>query len=482
MVTTAVEKIDDTKIKLQVTVPADRVTKAIDAAVNRLASTMRIPGFRPGKAPLKVIESRLGKGAVENEAARETLPSLYTEALQQAEITPVGTPQFDVEEFARGSEGIFTATVDVRPDFKVPEFAGITVEHPEWELTDEELNDNLDAMRDRFAEVDTVDRPARKGDFVTLTLTARKSDGTVVEEASAEDLLYPIPEEDSDSELDGQLEGAEAGAILKFDDVLGADYPDGLAGQQLSFTAIVKEVKSKSLPDLDDDFALTASEFDTIEELKDDLRNQIGLEKRQMARANLRGKVVETLAEMVDIPLPESLVAEEQRFRLNQLAHQAEHNGLDFEQFLGLASGGDPQALLDQIKAEAEQTVKAQLIVDEVGQDADITVQQEDLGQEIARQSMRMNRDPKEVAELMLHPDRIGALYADAYRRKAIDHIMAAVEITNAPPEEPEPEPDSETSESETAEQQPGQEHTEGPVDAGSDLTAAPPGNAPEED
>lgn len=466
MVTTAVEKIDDTKIKLQVTVPADRVTKAIDAAVNRLASSMRIPGFRPGKAPLKVIESRLGKGAVQNEAARETLPGLYTEALKQTEITPVGPPQFDVEEFARGSEGIFTATVDVRPEFDVPEFKGLTVEHPEWELTEEELNDNLDAMRERFAEVDTVARPARKGDFVTLTMTAKKSDGTIVEEASAEDLLYPIPEEDSDSVLDAQLQGAEAGAILRFDDVLGADYPDGLGGQELSFTAIVKEVKSKNLPDLDDDFALTASEFDTLEELKDDLRDQIGLEKRQMARANLRGKVVETIAEMVDIPLPESLVAEEQRFRLNQLAHQAEHNDLDFEQFLGLASGGDPQQLVDQIKTEAEATVKAQLIVDEVGQEADITVEQNDLGQEIARQSLRMNRDPKEVAELMLHPDRIGALYADAYRRKAIDHIMAAVEVTNAPPDEPEPE----------------LEQDDEPVDSGPDVTDVPATDNPDED
>jgi trigger factor len=253
-------------------------------------------------------------------------------------------------------------------------------------------------------------------------------------------MLYRIPEEDTDSELDRQLVGAAAGDVLTFTDVLGNDYPDGLAGQELDFTAIVKEVKVQTLPELDDDFALTASEFDHIDELIADLREQIGREKRQMARANLRGKVVEAVAELVDIPLPAALVEEEQRFRLNRLAHQAEHNGMSLDQFLALAGGDDIEQLLEQIKDEAAQTVKAQLVVDEIGQQAGIQVEQEDLGKEIGRQAMRLGRDPNEIAQLMLQPDRIGALYADAYRRKAIDHLMAAVEITNAPPDEPEPE------------------------------------------
>ncbi|MGI9015629.1 MAG: trigger factor [Euzebya sp.] len=440
MVTTEVEKVDDTKMKLVITVEADRVTKAIDEAARRLASSMKIPGFRPGRAPLKVLESRLGKGAVAEAAARESFPEFYTEALKQAEITPVGPPRLEVEEFSRGSDATFVAMVDIRPEFEVPDYEGMTVEHPEWELTDEELSDNLDAMRERFAEVEAVQRAAQPGDFVTLTLTAKKSDGTVVDDASAEDVLYEIPTEESDSVLDATLPGAEAGAILTFTDVLGADYPDGLAGQELEFTAIVKEVKTKTLPDLDDDFALTASEFDTIEELTEDLRVQIGAEKRRMARANLRGKVIEALAEMVDISLPESMVEEEQRFRVNRLAHQAEHNGLQFDQFLHLASGGEPQALLDTLKTEAEQTVKAQLIVDEIGQALEIAIEQRDLGEEIARQSQRLGREPGEIAEMMMQPDNLGALYADTYRRKTIDKLLTLVTVTNVPPDEPEPQ------------------------------------------
>lgn len=446
MVTTDVEKIDETRIKLSITVEADRVTKAIDAAAARLAGQVKIPGFRPGKAPLKVLESRLGKGAVAEEAVRQTVPGIYDEAIRELgeDVIPVGQPSFDIGDFERGKEATFTATVDVRPEFEVPDYEGLVVEHPEWELTDEELQQNLDAMRERFAEVDTVDRPAEAGDFVTVTITGKKKDGTVVDEASAEDMLYRIPTEESDSELDARLVGASAGDTLEFTDVLGNDYPDGLAGQELDFTAEVKEVKVQTLPELDDEFALTASEFDTIEELKADLREQIGREKRQMARANLRGKVVEAVADLVEVPLPAALVEEEQRFRLNRLAHQAEHNGLTLDQFLSIASGGDVEELLGQLKTEAEQTVKAQLVVDEIGQKAGIQVEQADLGQEIGRQAMRLNRDPNEIAELMLHPERIGALYADAYRRKAIDMLMAAVEITNVPPDEPEPELEAE--------------------------------------
>jgi trigger factor len=437
VVTTTVDKVDDTKLKLTITVEAAQVTKAIDDAARRLAGSMKIPGFRPGKAPLKVLESRLGKGAVSEEAVRETVPGFYSEAVRESDLSPVGQPRFEIEEFTRGKDGVLIATVDVRPEFEVPDFEGMVIEHPEWELTDEELADNLDAMRERFAEVETVERPATQGDYVTITLTAKDADGNVVDEASAEDLLYEIPEEDSDSELDKHLPGSEAGAILNFSDVLGPDYSEELAGRELDFTVIVKEIKSKTLPELDDDFALTASEFDTIEELKDDLRTQVGAEKRRMAIANLRGKVVESITELIDIPLPESLVEEEQRFRLNRLAHQAEHNGLSFEQFVSLASGGDPQALVDQIKAEAEQTVKAQLIVDEIGQDADISIEQQDLGEEVARQAQRLGREPAEIAQMMLQPDNIGALYADAYRRKTIDYVLTKVEITGVPPELP---------------------------------------------
>lgn len=447
MVTSAVEKIDDTKLKLSITVDASEVKSALDSAVTRLSRSVKVPGFRPGRpVPIKVLESRIGKGAVQEEAVREAFPAMWQAVVAEHEVDAVGPPSLEVDAFEQGKDGHLVATVDVRPTFDVPDYAGMEIAHPEWEVTEEEVQANLDQLRERFAELETVERPAQRGDLVTVTITGKTADGEVVEEASAEDMLYQIPEEDTDSELDRQLAGAEAGAIVEFTDTLGADYPEELAGKELSFTAIVKEVKTKVLPDLDDDFALTASEFDTIAELEEDLREQMAEEKLNIARGNLRGAVVEAVAELVEIPLPEALVQEEVRFRLNRIANQAQQSGLSLDQFLALAGGGDANTIIEQITAEAEQTVKAQLVVDEVGQGAGITIEQQDLGQEVARQAMRMGRDPQEIAELMMHPDRIGALYADAYRRKAIDHILEQVTVTGAPPE-PEPEPEVEAAE-----------------------------------
>ena len=445
-VQTTVERPEPTVAKLTITVDRERVEAALDEAARVLASSVTIPGFRPGRVPRKVLEKRLGPGALAEEAVRRMLPDLYSEAVQDVELPVVGPPRFDVERFEAGADGRFVATVDVRPDVAVPAYEGLEVRHPEWEMTDEEIDAQVDALRDRFAQLETVERPAQAGDYVLISITGRrKGNDEVVEEASGEDLLYRIPEEETDSELDRVLPGATAGAVLAFDDVLGPDYPDGLAGQEVAFTVDVKEVKEKHLPGLDDDFAITASEFDTLEELRDDLRTRMGREKRMAARANLRSVVVEAVADLVeDLPLPASLVEQEQRFRLDRLAHDAESHGLDLGQFMQ-AVGTTPEELLQQMEEEARRTVKAQLVVDAIGEAAGIEVEQQDLMVEISRQAQRMGRPPAEIAELLLHPDRIGALYADAFRRKVIDHVLERVEVLDAPPEEehePAPEDD----------------------------------------
>jgi trigger factor len=454
-VKTSVERVDDTTVKLSVTVEADRVTKAIDEAARHLAGEVKIPGFRPGKAPRRVLESRLGKETIVQEAVRESLPAFYTEAAREAELDVVGPPEFDVDTFADGQDATFSATVEVRPEVGVPDFAGLQVPHPEWEVTDEELDQQLDGMRERFAELETVKRPIQVGDHVRVTVNGSRN-GEPVPDASADDVLYEVSDpEDSGSELDRNLVGAEAGAILKFNDVLGADYGE-LAGEELSFTAIVKEVKARKLPDLDDEFAVTASEFDTIDELRDDLRTQLQQQKTAYARQALRGRVVEAVCEQVEVPLPNAMIQQEVRYRLNMLAQQAQQYGLELEQYLE-AAGADLQQLLGQFEDEAKQTVKAQLVVDAIGRDAGIEIKQEDLGEEVARQSARMGRSPEEIAQIMTHPENIGALISDTFRRKSIDHILAQVQVLSAPPEdEPapaaEPAPEEETSAADPAE------------------------------
>jgi trigger factor len=440
-VKTTVERVDDTTVKLSVTVEAERVRQAVENAARTLAGQVKIPGFRPGRVPRRVLESRLGKDALLQEAARDFLPAYYSDAARAEKLAVVGPPQFEVDTFEEGKDAVFHATVEVRPDITVPDLGDLRVPHPDWEVTEEELSAQLDALRERFAELETVSRAARPGDHVLITITGTRH-GQRVEQASAEDTLYEVGDPAAgESELDRNLVGASAGAILRFNDTLGPDYGAELAGQELSFTVILKEVKVKKLPPLDDDFAVTASEFDTLDELRASLREAMGQQKRTFAEQTLRGRVVEAVAERVEVAVPQALVDSELRMRLDQVARQAAQFGVSFEEFLERA-GTTTEQLLRRLEDEARKTVKAQLVLDAIGAEAAVEVDEEDLGVEVARQAARLGRPPEELAEFLTTPERIGALFSDAYRRKAIDYLLTQVEVLGGPPPaEPDADP-----------------------------------------
>ncbi|MGH8896232.1 MAG: trigger factor [Egibacteraceae bacterium] len=439
LVQTTVEHVDETTVKLTVTVEAERVREAIERAAKELAGTVKVPGFRPGRVPRRVLESRLGKDALAEEAARDSLPSFYAEAVQAEGLPVVGRPSFAVATFEDGKDAEFTATVEVQPEVELPDYTTVQVAHPEWEVADEQVDHELGALRERFAELETVRRPADSGDFVVITITGKRG-GQVVEEASGEDLLYQIGPGDDDTAIDKALLGTEAGAIVKFHDTLGPDYPEDLRGQECSFVAIVKEVKRKKLPDLDDDFAVTASEFDTIDELREDLRTQLEAHKRQHAAVELRSKVVQAVTDLVEVPLPESMVDDQLRIALAGVQRQAEGYGLTVEE-LAERTGTTMPELVERVTAEVRATVKAQLVVDAVGHEAGVEVTEQDLGAEVAVQAARLGQPPEKLAEFMLHPDRIGVVYADVFRRKAIDHLAGSVQVLSGPPPDEPAEP-----------------------------------------
>ena len=431
---TSVERIDDTTVKLSVTVEAVQVSAAIDAAAKEMAASVKVPGFRPGRVPRRVLEQRVGKDAIIQEAVRDALPYFYSQALQAEQLQVVGPPQFAVDTFEDGKDANFTATVEVLPEFALPAWQGMQVVHPEWELHDHEVDEQIEAMRDRFAELTTVERPVQVGDFVLLTVVGTM-DGEPLEEASGEDLLYQVGDpESSEAALDRALLGATAESTVEFADTLGDDYPPALAGKAVDFAAEVKEVKEKILPALDDEFALTASEFDTLDELRADIAQKMAEQKLQMAQVALRGKVVEVITDLVEVPLPNAMVQQELTYRYNRLGQQAQSAGAtSIDEFLAMA-GTSATETMENFTDEARKATKAQLVVDAIGRAEGIDVERDDLGRELARQAARVGRPAEEMAEFMLHPDRIGALVQDAFRRKTIDLLLSKVQVVGAPP------------------------------------------------
>lgn len=429
---TTVERVDDTKVNLQVTVEADRVEQAIDDAAARLAEQVKVPGFRPGKVPRRVLETRVGKDALAQEAVQHALPEFYQEAVQAEQLRVAGQPEFDVETFEPGQDAVFSATVEVVPEIEPPDISDLRIPHPEWEVTEEDVTAQLDNLRERFAELETVSRDADVGDHVKITVTGER-DGERIDEASGEDLLYQVSDpQESGSELDRQLVGAQAGQILKFTDTLGEDFGEELAGAQLDFTVILKEVKARRLPDLTDEFVDENTEFETADELIAELRRQLAAHKREQARTELRSKVVEEIADRVEITLPESLVQQELQYRLQRLQQEAEQYGLSADQYLQMMGGSED--VFSQLDQQARATVKSQLVLDAIARDVGVQVEQADMEQEVYRQAARMGREPKEVAELMTHPDRIGALVSDTARRKTIDYLLEEVQVLGGPP------------------------------------------------
>lgn len=429
---TSVERVDDTTVRLTVTVEPSRVTEAIDQAARRLAGEVRIPGFRPGRVPKRVLESRLGKETIWQEAARDALPRFYSEAAQAEELAAVGQPEIELDTFEDGQEAVFSATVEVLPEIAVPDYTNLQVPHPDWELTDAELDEEIDRLRERFATLEPVARPARVGDHVLVSISGVRG-SEPVPEASADDTLYEIGDpEQTDSELDRNLLDAKAGAILKFTDTLGADYGER-AGQQVAFTAIVKEVKTRRLPDLDDAFVAEASEFETVDELREALREHLAAEKLAQSRTALRGRVVEAVSELVDVPLPPSMVAGELAYRLEQVDRQAAQYGMARDEFLA-AAGLSNEQMLKEFESAARKAVKAQLVVEAVAREAGIELDREDLRTEVTQQAAQLGRDPNEFAELMGQPEGVSALIGHAYRRKAVDHLVASVQVLSGPP------------------------------------------------
>jgi trigger factor len=422
---TTAERIQEHRVKLRVEMPEEALKPAISAVYRELANEMRVPGFRKGKVPRQIIDSRVGADYVRNEALKEAIPGFYQEALDAEGLEAIAAPEIDLKESAPGEPVVFEALVDVRPEVKVPDLATITVEVPNEEVTEDDISDQLDRLRDRFAELETIGREVRRGDFALIDIKGYVHD-ELVEGASAPDLLYEVGSRSGPPSLDHELEGNRPGAILKFNDKI---LTGELAGQELSFTVLLKEVKSKKLPEPDDEFAKTVGEFESLEELKDDLRNRLADVKKQMAAEELRAATLEELVRLSDLEAPEKLVEHEFEHRLEHFQQDLSSAGMSMDDYLK-QTGLTELELRKDIRDNAVRSVKAELLLEQVARDKEITIEQDDLGREIAYAAARTETDPGELAKQLAASGRLGSVAADIMRRKALDYVVENVNLT----------------------------------------------------
>ena len=426
---TTVESTDKHTVKLTVEVPIEELEKDLDKAYRSIANQVKIPGFRKGKVPKRVIDAKVGRDVVVDEFISESVPLYYRRAVSDEDLAPITDPEIDLEPFQDGEPLVFTATVEVRPRLELDEaeYKGVAVSKPSVSVSDDDIDEWIDRLRERFAELEPAERAIRPEDFVTIDL--RVTDGIAeLEAVGRTDYLYYVSSAEFGAELDAELGGKKAGDILKFDAPLPERFGEDLGGKQVSFQVLVKEVKTRRLPDADDAFAKTASEFDTLAQLRDDLRDRLGELKEQEAIGQVRDRVLQEMIDRVDVDIPESLIEEETNHRIQHAKERAERGGLTLDDVLQ-AQGWDEARLREDSRDHAIRAIRSDLALEGVARAEKLEVTADELGAEITALAEAYRRDPKELAKALERSGQIVTLAGDIIRGKALDLLVEHADI-----------------------------------------------------
>ena len=421
-----VENLSPTRVKLAVEVPFDDLKDKFDEAYKRIGAQVRVPGFRPGKVPPRILEARIGRGTVIQEVINEALPEAYGEALSDNDITPLGQPEIEVTG-VEDDNFKFTAEVDTRPEITIPDLTTLTAEIEDVEVEDAEIDEQIEALRARFGSLKGVDRAVQDGDFVSLDLQA-KVNGEEVEGGSATGLSYEVGTGQLVPGIDEQLIGMNADDEKTFTSTLVAgDH----AGEDADITVTVKSVKEQELPEIDDEFASLASEFDTLDELRDDLRGRLE-QAKSFARINsARDAAIEAILEQVEFDLPEKARESELEARRHDAVHAFDHDEDQLNAWIE-EQGKTREEFDKETEQNAEKSMRAQLVLDQIADDEQIGVDDQELTQYIISQASRYGMAPQQFADEIQKAGQIGALVSDVRRNKAVEHVLSKVAVKDA--------------------------------------------------
>jgi trigger factor len=397
-----------------------------DRAYKELAKQVRLPGFRPGKAPAKLLEARVGRGAVLQQVVNDALPSRYSEAVTATEVTPLGQPEIEVTKIEDGEELVFTAEVDVRPDIELPDLSALKISVEPIEINDDEVAAELESLRARFGTLKGVERPAQEGDFVSIDLSATV-DGEDLPDAATEGLSHEVGSGQLIDGLDDAIVGLAEGESKVFTTKLAAGEH---AGDDAEVTVTVKSIKERELPEADDEFAQLASEFDTIEELRENLVDQVKRVKRIHQAEKIRDNALELLLETTEVPLPEAIVQAQVDQTVHNAIHGLDHDEAKFAETLE-AEGSSREQFDTETREAAEKAVKTQLLMDAIADDLDIQVGQNDLTERLVLMSRQYGIEPQQLLQILQQNNQLPAMFADVRRGLTVAAVVEAATVTD---------------------------------------------------
>ncbi len=399
---TDVETLSPTRVKMTVQLPFEELQPSFDEAYKAIGKQVNVPGFRKGKVPARVIEQRFGRGAVLEEVINDAVPKAYETALREQEIVPVGRPEVDVTEIEDGQHVTFTAEVDVRPEFDLPDYKAITVEVEPATATEEAIDEHIDNLRTRFASLKDVERACEDGDVVLVDLSGATDTGDAVEDLSGNALSYEMGTEGMLPGFDEAMRGAAAGETRTFPFTpSNGDW----AGVPLTVTATITAVRERELPALDEEFVVMASEFDTVEELREDAKTRVERLKRMEQGQQARERVHESLMEAVEVPVPEGIIAAEVEAHFED-GHEAsdEHRA--------------------EVEQQAREALKSQFILDKIAEKEEVTVGESELSNWLMQQAPRYGMAPDALAQALVESGQVQMALSDIRRSKALALLL----------------------------------------------------------
>ncbi|WP_053057804.1 trigger factor [Rubrobacter aplysinae] len=438
--TASVTQLEDNKVRLDVEVSGEAVKEGVEAKVDELKQQVRVPGFRPGKAPRRVIESQVGKDYLYMEALQERLPQWYSRAVVETEIRPIDQPQIDFEESPDEENGFkFSATVEVRPEAKLGEYKGLEVPKREAGIDEEQVEEQIEEMRGQFATLAAVEgRPAQEGDFAIIDFKGELMSGGELPGGEAEDYMLEIGKGELLEDFENNVVGMSAGERKQFAVTFPMDYgEESLRGQSVLFRVHVKEIKERELPPLDDDFAAEASEFDTLEEFRQGVRDQLGEQLQQQIQGEFRGRALDEAAKNAEVLVPEPMVDEKAGEMLQSFERSIQQQGLDPQQYYQIA-GVDPEEMKQRVRPDAEDTVKKELVLDAVAVAEGLEADEETVMHEVGHLAEESGRSAEQVVATMRANGTYSMLEEEVVRQKALELIAESAVPVEMPEEEQE--------------------------------------------